>query len=99
VYAGTGFKDGDSFPGSSRYESIAMIRNDPQPAAVTGPIRSGHSPYTGSMARPTGTDGSTRHSVVPGLCIGHDGLGLGSGKFYPEVDQNSDTRFQQTTRM
>jgi chitodextrinase len=103
VYAGTGFKDGDSVAGLVGYESDRMVSTDPQvgAAAVAGTYTLlSHSPYTGSHGADYGN--SSIYQSLSGAWVFASGTmawGWGLDNYYPEGDQNkADTRIQQTTK-
>ena len=100
VYAGTGFKDGDSVAGIVGYESDRMISTDPQPTAVPGTYTMlSHSPYTGSHGADYGN--STVYQALSGAWVLPQARWPGAGVWTISIrgDQNkADTRIQQTTK-
>jgi len=100
VYAGTGFKDGDSVPGIVGYEADRFISDYPPPAAVSGTyVLLSHSPYSGSQ----GPDysNSSIYQATSGAWVfasGTHAWGWALDDFYPEGNVSTvDVRIQQTT--
>ena len=99
VYAGTGFKDGDSVAGIVGYESDREILSDPPPNAVSGTyVLLSHSPYSGSNGSDYGN--STIYQASSGAWVFASGTmawGWALDDWYPEGGNGKqDARIQKT---
>jgi PKD repeat protein len=101
VYAGTGFRDGDSVPGIVWYEADRLVAADPPPVAINGTYTLlSHSPYAGSGGNPDYSNSSIYHALSGAwvFASGTMGWGWGLDNFYPEGRVGTvDVRIQQTT--
>jgi hypothetical protein len=100
VYAGTGFRDGDTVPGIVGYEADRVVSGDGAPAAVNGTyVLLSHSPYAASQ----GTDyaNSSIYQAPSGAWVFATGTmawGWGLDDWYPEGALGKvDSRIQKTT--
>jgi hypothetical protein len=101
VYAGSGIKDGDSFPQIVGYEADRVVSADPMPTSIPGTYTLlSNSPYTGSNGPEHGN--SSIYQATSGAWVFASGTmawGWGLDNYYPEGDYNrADVRLQITTK-
>jgi hypothetical protein len=101
VYAGTGFRDGDTVPGLVWYEADRLMSEDPPPVAVSGThTLLSHSPYTDSHNQQDYQNASI-YQAPSGAWVfasGTMGWGWGLDNYYPEGETNFvDGRIQRAT--
>ena len=102
VYAGTGFRDGDSVPGIVGYEADRVVSGDPTPVAVSGTyVLLSRSPYTGSNNNPDYGNSSV-YQALSGAWVFASGTmawGWGLDNWYPEGSVSTvDARIQRATK-
>ena len=100
VYAGTGFKDGDSVAGIVGYEADRQVAGAPLPNAMNGTyVLLSHSPYTGSNGSDY-SNSSIYQAATSGAWVFASGTHAwpwSLDNFYPEGTVSTvDPRMQQT---
>jgi hypothetical protein len=99
VYAGTGFRDGDSVPGIVGYEADRSFSNFPQPIAVSGTYSLlSHSPFTAYGTNTSDYANSSVYQALSGAWVFAAGSIAWSWALDTYGGRNLvDTRIQQTT--
>jgi hypothetical protein len=98
VYAGTGFKDGDSVPGIVGYEGDRLFSTYPAPPAVAGTeTLLSHSPFT-TVSKTSDYQNSSIYQAASGAWVFAAGTDGWSWALDSYGDRNLvDARIQQTT--
>jgi subtilisin family serine protease len=98
VYAGTGFKDGDSVPGVVGYEGDRVFSQYPGPTAVSGTYTQlSNSPFTADNGTPDHANSSVYQALSGAWVFGAGTIGWSWGLDDYGAHGAVDPRLQQTT--